>query len=75
MEEEELEEQEDSAYGAESEENDTIGGSLLREAQIKNNHETFRPVSILDNGGLEINEDDLIYDQNLRATLNVTGNF
>lgn len=34
-------------------------------------HETFRPVSILDRGGLEINEDDFIYDQdNLRATFN-----
>ena len=37
--------------------------------QTRGNHETFRPVSILDKG-LEINEDDMAYDAyNPRATL------
>jgi hypothetical protein len=46
---------------------------------MRNNQETFRPVSILDNGGLDINEDDLIYENNLnsnlRGTLNMGSNF
>lgn len=43
------------------------------------NNETFRPVSILDRGGLDLNEDDLMYDQpignNQRGTLYMTGDF
>ena len=43
------------------------------------NNETFRPVSILDRGGLDLNEDDLMYDQpvgdNPRGTLYMTGDF
>ena len=36
--------------------------------QNKGNHDTFRPVSILEKG-LEINEDDMMYDNaNARGT-------
>lgn len=40
---------------------------ILGQEQL--NHNTFRPVSILDRG-LEINEDELNYEMNARGTLN-----
>ena len=46
---------------------DPFANALSRE-QIKGNHDTFRPVSILEKG-LEINEDDMMYDNvNARGT-------
>ena len=43
-------------------------GDLAFKDQLGGNHGTFRPVSILDRG-LDLNEDDMLYDDNVRATL------
>ncbi|CDW74223.1 UNKNOWN [Stylonychia lemnae] len=54
-----------------SEENDVIDEEMTNQDQMPHYRETFRPVSILDRG-LDLNEDDFIYDQiNGRGTLNV----
>ena len=70
-----LEDQEDDDNDQESEQRDCYDELLEEEEEDKllgqeqMNHNTFRPVSILDRG-LEINEDDLNYELNGRETLN-----
>ena len=47
---------------------DPFMNALSQDLVKGNNHDTFRPVSILDKG-LEINEDDMMYDNvNARGT-------
>ena len=55
-----------------------IDTETMNQDQITNNHGTFRPISILDRAGLDLNEDDFMYDQptdNVRGTLYMTGDF